>query len=104
MRLHLGVMPRNISKLIPGIGRESTERYSSSKRLFIDPLSEMSAHLNTNTFSSEMLLIKYSGSLPESVMSLLDIVNRSLYQHHLYKNVHLRHESCPVTDDENLGT
>ena len=75
--LHLGVIPTNISKFIPGIGRDRTDRYSSSKRLFIEPLSEKSHQLNVKFFSSVMLLIKYSGSLPVRVISLLDIVKRS---------------------------
>ena len=74
---HFGVIPINISKLIPGIGRESTERYSSLKRLLIVPFSDRSAHLNASTFSSEMFDIKYDGSLPVSVISFEDIVNRS---------------------------
>ena len=58
---HLGVIPRKNSKFIPGIGRESTERYSSSKRLFTAPLSERSAHASEKRFSRVMLLIKYGG-------------------------------------------
>ena len=71
---HLGVMPMNISKLIPGIGRDKTDRYSSLKRLFIVPFSERSAHLNTNTFSSDMFDMKYGGSLPVSDISFDDMV------------------------------
>ena len=67
-------MPRKISKLMPGIGRERTDRYSSSKRLFIEPLRLKSAHDEENLFSKEMLFIKYSGSLPVSIISLLLIV------------------------------
>lgn len=74
---HLGVMPMNISKLMPGIGRDSTDRYSSLKRLLTVPLSERSAHLTESTFSSEMFDIKYGGSLPESDMSFDDMVYRS---------------------------
>ena len=66
------------SKFIPGIGRESTERYSSLKRLLIVPFNERSAQRNEKSFSSEILLIKYSGSLPVSEISFDDIVNRSL--------------------------
>ena len=55
---HLGVMPTKNSKLMPGMGRESTERYSSSKRLFIVPFSDKSAQRKRKSFSSEMLLIK----------------------------------------------
>ena len=75
---HFGVMPMNISKLIPGIGRARTERYSSLKRLLIVPLSDRSAHLNERLFSRERLFIKYGGRVPERVMSLLDIVYRVL--------------------------
>ena len=35
---NLGVMPMNISKLMPGMGRDNTERYSSSNRLLMLPL------------------------------------------------------------------
>ena len=48
----------NISKLMPGIGRDRTERYSSLKRLLIVPFSERSAQRSDSSFSSEMLLIK----------------------------------------------
>jgi hypothetical protein len=75
---HFGVIDRNISKLIPGIGRARTERYSSLKRLLIVPLSDRSAHLNERLFSRERLFIKYGGRVPERVMSLLDIVYRVL--------------------------
>ena len=71
---HLGVMAMNISKFMPGIGRESTERYSSLKRLLIAALMLRSAHLNENPLSRLMLLIKYGGSLPVSVLSFDDIV------------------------------
>ena len=71
---HFGVMPMNISKLMPGMGRDSTDKYSSLKRLFIVPFSDSSAHLNTNTFSSEMFDMKYGGSLPVSDMSFDDMV------------------------------
>ena len=53
-----GVIDRNISKLMPGIGLESTDRYSSLKRLFTAPLMEKSAHLKAKDFSSEILDIK----------------------------------------------
>ena len=56
--LKWGVMERNISKLIPGMGRESTERYSSLKRLLTAPLIDRSAHLNVNPFSREMFDMK----------------------------------------------
>ena len=75
--LNFGVIPKNTSKLIPGIGRDNTERYSSLKRLLTAPLIEMSAHLYDMVFSNAILLIKYSGSLPVSVTSLDDIVYRS---------------------------
>ena len=75
--LNFGVIPKNTSKLIPGIGRDNTERYSSLKRLLTAPLIEMSAHLYDMVFSNAILLIKYSGSLPVSVTSLDDIVNLS---------------------------
>lgn len=55
---HLGVMPTKNSKLMPGMGRESTERYSSSKRLLMLPFSERSAQLNEKSVSSDRLLIK----------------------------------------------
>ena len=71
---HLGVMPTNISKLMSGIGRDKTDRYSSLKRLFMVPFSERSAHLNDSTFSSEMFDMKYGGSLPVSDMSFDDMV------------------------------
>ena len=74
---HFGVIPKNTSKLIPGIGRDKTERYSSLKRLLIAPLMEKSAHLHETTFSKAILLMKYLGSLPVKVISLDDIVNRS---------------------------
>ena len=54
---YLRLIPRNISKLIPGMGRERTERYSSLKRLFTHPFTFMSAHLNANCFSTVRLLI-----------------------------------------------
>jgi hypothetical protein len=63
---------------MPGIGRERTDRYSSLKRLFIVPLTESVTLLSGILFSSEMLFIKYGGSVPESDMSLLDIVYRVL--------------------------
>ena len=71
---HLGVMPRNISKLMPGMGRDKTDRYSSLKRLLMTPLRDISAQRNEKPFSSDMLLMKYSGSLPVSDMSFEDIV------------------------------
>ena len=40
---NLGVMPMNISKLMPGMGRDNTERYSSSNRLLMLPFSDRSA-------------------------------------------------------------
>ena len=67
----------NISKLIPGIGRESTDKYSSLNRLFIVPFNDRSAQLSEKPFSRVMLLMKYSGSLPVSVMSFDDMVKRS---------------------------
>lgn len=75
---HFGVIPIKNSQFILGIGRERTERYSSLKRLLIVPLTDTSAHLNEKLFSREMLLIKYGVRRPVSVMSLLDIVYRSL--------------------------
>ena len=57
--LNFGVIPKNTSKLIPGIGRESTERYSSLKRLLTAPFIEKSAHLHETVFSNAILLIKY---------------------------------------------
>ena len=70
-------MPMKISKLIPGIGRESTERYSSLKRLLTLPLSDRSAHLKLSTFSNEMFDMKYGGSLPVRDISFEDMVKRS---------------------------
>ena len=52
-----GVMPTKNWKLMPGIGRPRTERYSSLKRLLIVPLSDHSAHEQEICFSSVMLLI-----------------------------------------------
>ena len=57
--LNFGVIPKNTSKLIPGIGRDNTERYSSLKRLLTAPLIENSAHLHETVFSKEILLMKY---------------------------------------------
>ena len=57
--LNFGVIPKNTSKLIPGIGRDKTERYSSLKRLLTAPLIEKSAHLHETVFSKEILLMKY---------------------------------------------
>ena len=70
-------MPMKISKFMPGIGRESTERYSSLNRLLTAPLSDRSAHLSDTVRSSDMLLIKYGGSLPVRLKSLELIVKRS---------------------------
>ena len=67
-------MPIKNSTFIPGMGRERTERYSSSKRLFTAHFNERSAHLNEKPFSKVTLFIKYVGSEPESERSLLDIV------------------------------
>ena len=74
MRLNFGVMPTKTSKLMPGIGRDNTERYSSLKRLFTVPFSEISAQRRLMTRSRDMFDIKYGGSLPVSEMSLDDIV------------------------------
>ena len=52
-----GVMPTKNWKLMPGIGRPRTERYSSLKRLLIVPLRDHSAHEQDICFSSVMLLI-----------------------------------------------
>lgn len=71
---HLGVMPRNSWKLMPGIGRESTDKYSSLKRLFMLNFNEISDQENCRSFSMVILLIKYSGSCPEREISLLDMV------------------------------
>ena len=57
--LNFGVIPKNTSKLIPGIGRDKTERYSSLKRLLTAPLIENSALLHETVFSKEILLMKY---------------------------------------------
>ena len=48
---HLGRMSRNISKFIPGMGRPSTETYSSSKRFLTAALTEKSAQRTENSFS-----------------------------------------------------
>ena len=74
---HLGRIPTNISKLIPGIGCDKVEIYSSLKRLLTMPLREREAQEKLNCFSSSMLFIKYGGSLPVRDMSLLDMVYRS---------------------------
>ena len=71
-------MPINISKFMPGIGRDSTDRYSSSNRLFTEPFRLRSAHERLIFFSRDMLLIKYGGRVPVRDMSLLDMVNRVL--------------------------
>lgn len=55
---HLGVMPIKNSKLIPGIGRDNTERYSSSKRLLTVPFKDKSAQRSENPFSRVTLLMK----------------------------------------------
>lgn len=47
---NLGVMPMNISKLMPGMGRDNTERYSSSNRLLMLPFSDRSAHRKESCF------------------------------------------------------
>ena len=73
-RRKLGVMEMNISKLIPGIGRERTDRYSSLKRLLMVPLMESSAQRRDIVRSKEMLLMKYGGKVPESERSLEDMV------------------------------
>ena len=70
-------MPMNTSKLIPGIGRDNTERYSSLKRLLTVPLSERSAHFMLKTLSNDMFDMKYGGSFPVSEISFDDIVYRS---------------------------
>ena len=66
------------SKFIPGIGRESTERYSSLNRLLTAPFSESSAHFNEIPFSKVRLFMKYGGSLPVKETSFDDMVWRSL--------------------------
>ena len=50
-------MPTKNWKLIRGIGRARTERYSSLKRLLITPLSDQSAHEQWRDFSRETLLM-----------------------------------------------
>jgi hypothetical protein len=75
---HLGVMPMKNSKLMPGMGRDSTDKYSSLKRLLMAAFNEMSAQAGEHLFSSVTLLMKYDGSLPVSDMSFDDIVKRSL--------------------------
>ena len=55
---HLGVIPKNSWKLMPGIGRESTDIYSSLKRLFILNFMEISDHENFRSFSMVILLMK----------------------------------------------
>jgi len=53
-----------ISKLIPGIGRDKTERYSSSNRLLIDPLSDRSAQRNEKPFSNVNAMLFSTGVAP----------------------------------------
>ena len=67
-------MPTKNWKLMRGIGRARTERYSSLKRLLILNFIEISDQENCRSFSMVILLIKYSGSFPEREISLLDIV------------------------------
>ena len=55
---HLGWMSRNISKFIPGMGRPSTETYSSSKRFLTAALTERSAQRAENSFSSVTSFIR----------------------------------------------
>ena len=55
---HLGVIPIKNSKLIPGIGRDNTERYSSSKRLLTVPFKDKSAQRSENPFSRVTLLMR----------------------------------------------
>lgn len=55
---HLGRMSRNISKFIPGMGRPSTETYSSSKRFLTAALTEKSAQRADNSFSSVTSFIR----------------------------------------------
>ena len=52
-----GVIPIKNSTLMPGIGRDNTERYSSLNKLFTAPFSDNSAHFNETPRSSVMLLI-----------------------------------------------
>lgn len=61
---HLGVIPTKISKLTPGIGRDSTDRYSSLKILFIEPFKDKSSHLNDVFFFYRNVTHKISGQFP----------------------------------------
>ena len=55
---NLGVMPMKKETLSRGMGRESTDSYSSLSRLWMQPLSENDAHLQSSPFSSERSLMK----------------------------------------------
>ena len=68
----------NNSKLMPGIGLDSTDKYSSLNKLLIAPFSDKSAHLVVIPFSIVRLFIKYEGSFPVNEISLDDIVCRLL--------------------------
>ena len=63
------------SKFMRGIGRDSTETYSSLKRLLICPLSESSAQGSEKRFSSVRSFMKYGASRSKRVsVSLLEVV------------------------------
>ena len=60
-------MPKNISKLIPGIGRARTERYFSLNRFLTAADTESPAHLKSNERFRVMSFMKYGGTEPEIV-------------------------------------
>ena len=64
---HLGRMSRKISKFKRGMGRASTERYSSLSRFLTAALTEKSAHGTAKSFSTDISFIKYGGTYPEIV-------------------------------------
>ena len=55
---HLGVIPIKNSKLILGMGRESTDKYSSLNKLLMAPFNDKSAHLVVTPLSRVRLLMK----------------------------------------------
>ena len=52
-----GLMSRNTSKFMRGIGRESTDWYSSFNRFLTESFTEKYAQLNVKSFSSEASLM-----------------------------------------------
>ena len=71
-------MPIKNSKLILGIGRDKTERYSSLNKLLTAPFNDSSTPFKELPLSRVKLLIKYSGSLPVNEMSFDVMVWRLL--------------------------